>query len=83
MTPLKRGVSILLLLATTGCGAIHRHPTATKIVIIGGMAAIGGVVGYETRKANECPTTYDGKPYQGTPWGPYPCPQYAEGGGKR
>jgi hypothetical protein len=58
-----------LCFSLSACATIHRHPTATKLVIIG----LGAVAGASIAKATEqnCPSTYEGKPYQGTP----PCPK--------
>jgi hypothetical protein len=73
---MKNLIAICLLFTLTGCATIRRHPVASAIV---GGVVVGVVVGVKYHD-KRCPSTYDGKPYQGTPWGPYPCPQYAETG---
>jgi hypothetical protein len=60
---------ILLLIVTTSCGFAERHPTRAKVIGLIGGAAAGTAVALALR--HNCPSTYDGKPYQGTP----PCPK--------
>lgn len=66
-------ICIALTFITAGCATIRRHPVATAFV---GAAIVGATVGIIQNKHNSCPSTYEGEPYQGTPWGPYKCPQY-------
>ena len=54
---------------------VRKHPVL--VMLIGG--GVGGALAGWKWHDKGCPSTYDGKPYQGTPWGPYPCPQYAPG----
>ena len=72
---MKKLLAIVLLLPLSGCAAMRRHPLATGIVT---GIAVGATIAIVQNKHNSCPSTYDGKPYQGTPWGPYPCPQYSD-----
>lgn len=65
----------LLLIFSLGCATIHRHPTATKVVLIGAGTGAGVAIGILTRRANECPSRIDGVPYSGTPTGGK-CPEY-------
>jgi len=60
---------IFLLMFSMGCGYTHHHPVITKVALIS-AGAVGGVAIHMATTHN-CPNTYDGKPYQGTP----PCPK--------
>lgn len=46
-----------------------KHPVRTKVIGIAAGAAAGVTIALVTR--HNCASTYDGKPYQGTP----PCPK--------
>jgi hypothetical protein len=64
----KRLIATLAAMVTTGCATIHRHPKAFAVV---GGATVGAVVVGMTMKPGHCASTYEGKPYFGTP----PCPK--------
>lgn len=66
---MKKLIALVLAVGLTGCAAIHRHPTATKIALISLGAAGGAAIAIAT--THNCPKVYDGKPYDGTP----PCPK--------
>lgn len=51
---------------------VARHPLLTGMLIGAGAGTTYGII---YRLHHSCPSNYDGKPYQGTPWGPYPCPK--------
>ena len=58
-----------LLIFTTSCGFAERHPVRAKVIGLVSGAAVGTAIALATR--HNCASTYDGKPYQGTP----PCPK--------
>jgi hypothetical protein len=64
-------IAVLFVVGLTSCGAIHRHPTVTKIAIVSMGAVAGGVIAHRQNANGSCPNVYDGKPYSGTP----PCPK--------
>jgi len=74
MKRLQRLLSLVLVL-TTGCTAIHRHPVAFTVVSIGVGVGVGVIVSKVT--TTNCPSMINGYPYQGTP--PCPGPNYDPG----
>lgn len=75
--PLALSLSLTLLLISsslsqTGCAFARKHPTQTKIYVIGAGALIGGSIAIAHRRGT-CTLTYpSGYVYVGT----NPCPGY-------
>lgn len=61
-----RNLWIVVLLFSTGCASMRRHPIVYGVVA---GVAVGATVALATR--HNCGHVYDGKPYDGTP----PCPK--------
>lgn len=61
----KKLVILALLVSLTGCTFAHRHPTAMKVIVVGGAVGLGGGIALANR-TSYCSYTYDGKPYYGT-----------------
>lgn len=78
MKKLKTLLLLSTLMLPSSCAVMKRHPVVTGMVAGTGAAVLLGLKYHD----KGCPSTYDGHAYQGTPWGPYPCPQYAPGGKK-
>jgi hypothetical protein len=80
---MRKLLIITLCLSLTGCATMHRHPTATKVVLIGGGAAVGVTIGILTRP-HHCPSIINGYPYNGDPnvYGQCPNPSTYDPGGK-
>jgi hypothetical protein len=63
-------VALVLVSPTLGCAGFRANVKRHPAVYGAALGAIGGTA-YVLATRHNCPNTYDGKPYQGTP----PCPK--------